>query len=73
MNAPFRPRLCRECKKPKVHGSRLLKYCSDECRKAVRHRYNVAYERRVKRPPHKYRKKKVENHGQLEFSFDSVR
>jgi len=49
-------RPCPECQKP-FSALRFIKYCGDECRTTAKKRQNAAYERRVKRPPHLYRKK----------------
>lgn len=64
---------CPECQ-GRFTERRQVKYCSDACRaKAVRRR-NAEYERRVKRPPHLYRKKKLaEGEIQLELALDSTR
>lgn len=66
-------RNCPECRKP-FSGPRQLKYCSDPCRAGAKKKQNAEYERRVKRPPHLYRKKKLaEGEIQLEFALDSPR
>ena len=54
----FATRPCPECQRP-FSAVRLIKYCCDECRGEAKKKQNAAYERRVKRPPHLYRKKKT--------------
>lgn len=66
-------RPCAHCKKL-FFGKRVLKYCGEDCRKLVAKAQNADYERRVKRPAHLYRKKKLAaTEFQFELALDSVR
>ena len=60
---------CSECQ-TRFNGPRNAKYCGDLCKAKVKKRRNAEYERRVKRPPHLYRKKKAQvDEVQLELNF----
>jgi hypothetical protein len=73
MSGRFIVRSCPECKRP-FSAARGTKYCSDPCKNEAKKRQNAEYERRVKRPPHLYRKKKLApDQMQYELPLDNPR